>query len=249
MADEPEVKTDDPEKIREEMERTRASLAEKLEDLENKVTGTVQETVETVSEKVQETVAAVSDTVTSVKESVASSVETVKETVKETFNIPLQVRRHPWPMVGGSFVLGFLGGWLTGGTSQRARRSYTAPQAAGMSYAADTGRYEEPAAHRGLGAEPRESGWLGSLLSSLGPEIDKLKGMAVGTLGGLFRDMVADALPENLRGQAVEMFDDFTTRMGGKPVEGRLLPESPPQDDQGPEAVVIVAEGPSSYVP
>jgi ElaB/YqjD/DUF883 family membrane-anchored ribosome-binding protein len=223
MADEPQVKSDDPEKIREEMERTRASLAEKLETLENKVTGTVQETVETVSEKVQETVAAVSDTVSSVKETMASSVETVKE----TFNIPLQVQRHPWAMVGGSFAVGLLGGWLLGGssrTSRSSRSSLSAPMSG-------TGYYEEPAAHRrsGNGAAfqgRQESGWLGSLFSSLAPEMDKLKGMAVGTLGTLVRDLITDALPENMRHQASQLIEDFTTRLGGQPLQGRLLPES-----------------------
>jgi ElaB/YqjD/DUF883 family membrane-anchored ribosome-binding protein len=115
MAEEPEV-------IQEQMEETRSALADKLGALTGKITGTV----ETVQETVENTVANISGTVESVQEAVTQTVEAVTETVenvgetaqvavenvKEAFNIPKQFDRHPWLFVGGSVLLGFVGGKL-----------------------------------------------------------------------------------------------------------------------------------------
>jgi ElaB/YqjD/DUF883 family membrane-anchored ribosome-binding protein len=208
MADAPEVTTvDDPEKIREEMERTRQSLAAKLRTLEDKVTGTAEKAVEAVSE-----------TVETVKETVQSSVEAVKE----TFDLRLQVERNPWLMVGGSAVLGFLGGWLLGGPSpSRAPSDSRRRDASGL-----TLHYPEraPAAPLTQETEPA-NGWFHSLAESLEPELAKLKGLAIGTIGGVLRDLISQAVPANMQGQVTELVDRFTTRLGGEPIAGHLLPE------------------------
>jgi phage-related protein len=98
----------EPEVIQRQMEQTRSALAEKLGELERQVMDTVQSTTATVSETVENVTEAVSETVENVSEAVSEAVQTVKS----TFDIKGHVERHPWPMLGGSVVLGFLGGRL-----------------------------------------------------------------------------------------------------------------------------------------
>ena len=88
------------EEMRQHIEETKSHLWEKLDTLENQV-----------SEVVQSTTTAVSETVASVQETVSNVTETVQESVQsvsDAFDLPLQVGRHPWIAVGGSFVLGYL---------------------------------------------------------------------------------------------------------------------------------------------
>src|SRR5207248_9142807 len=98
----------EPDMIRRQMEAQRAALAAKLETLETKIVDTVEGAREAVQETVQSVKEGVRDSVDTVKESVHSSVEAVKG----TFDIPLQVDRHPWIMVGGAVALGFTAGCL-----------------------------------------------------------------------------------------------------------------------------------------
>src|SRR5262245_41682541 len=101
-----EVKELDPKEqsLRREMEDTRSALTEKLETLEQKVTSTV----EGVSDTVPPVTGAVHETITPLKD---SGQETV-EAVKDTFDLPRQVERRPWTMVGGSVLAGFVLGRL-----------------------------------------------------------------------------------------------------------------------------------------
>ncbi len=88
------------EEMRQHIEETKSQLWDKLDTLESQV-----------SEVVQSTTTAVSETVASVQETVSNVTETVQESVQsvsDTFDLPLQVGRHPWIAVGGSFVLGYL---------------------------------------------------------------------------------------------------------------------------------------------
>src|SRR5205085_2240541 len=70
------------------------------------------ETVDTVKETIQETVSTVSGTVHNTVEAVKDTVADTAESVKSFFDIPHQVDRHPWLMMGGSVLLGYLGGRL-----------------------------------------------------------------------------------------------------------------------------------------
>jgi ElaB/YqjD/DUF883 family membrane-anchored ribosome-binding protein len=231
-----------PEVIRQQMEETRASLAEKLGVLEEKVAGTVQEateavseTVETVKETVAGTVEAVKDTVEGTVETVKDTVSTTVETVKETFDLAGHVDRHPWAMVGGSVLVGFVGGLLLGPS----RRSHDmmsfastpesspvppeAPQTAWAptSRPAEPQRQEEPSSRQ----EERPS-WFQQLFSVFGSEIDKLKGMAIGTVGGVVRDLVTQSASEHLRPMLTDVINNVTTKLGGQTIQGRVLPES-----------------------
>lgn len=100
-----------PEVIRQQMEETRASLQDKLEVLEQQVINTVQDASQTV-ENVKDTMEAVKDTVQGTAETVKETVQDTVQSVKDTLSIDRQVREHPWAMLAGAAVVGFLGGRL-----------------------------------------------------------------------------------------------------------------------------------------
>ena len=78
-----------PDVIRRQIDETRESLADKLETLEDQV----KHTVASVTEAVEHTV-----------DSVKSTARETVETVKRTFDIPYQVRRHPYALTGAVFA-------------------------------------------------------------------------------------------------------------------------------------------------
>ena len=98
------------EEMRQQIEETKSQLWEKLDTLETQV-----------SEVVQSTTTAVSETVASVQETVSNVTDTVQggvQSVSNAFDLPLQVERHPWFAVGGSFVLGYLAYELLNGPTK-----------------------------------------------------------------------------------------------------------------------------------
>jgi ElaB/YqjD/DUF883 family membrane-anchored ribosome-binding protein len=187
--------------IHAEMEETRASLADKLEALENSVRGTVESATHAVATATQ----AVESTVESVQETVKETVETVKE----TFDLTDKVERYPWAMFGGAFGVGFLGGCLLG----PARRKYPEARAQGWPSSL-TEPASAPAA--GDGRPAREE--TGPLSESLHEGLQLLRGMAVGTVMGLLRDMALRAVPPSFTNETTRWMDELTTALGGKPV-------------------------------
>ena len=68
-----------------------------------------------------------------------------------------------------------------------------------------------------------------------GPEINQVKELAIGTLLGVVRDMAVQAAPEQMAPQVREIIDGFTTKLGGKPVEGPIF--EPTHSSDGEEEV------------
>jgi len=233
------------------MEETRSDLANKLSALEHSVSGTVQtatnavettkdavsdtvnavsgtvesvkETVENVTEKLQDTVAGVTE---SVQDAVAGVKESFDETVRsvtETFNLKLQCERHPWAVFGGAVAVGAIGGYLLGGSSRKQSTEHT-----GSSFAQDLSHSAESRGGSGFQTPARTqsaeqsgdsiSGWLFSQLGGL-------KGLAVGAAMSVARDLIAQALPDNLKERVASEVDNLTKSLGGEPVKGSLLPE------------------------
>jgi ElaB/YqjD/DUF883 family membrane-anchored ribosome-binding protein len=217
--------------IKSQMEETRASLTDKLETLEQQVVETVQDATSAVTDTVENVTEAVKDTVDTVKESVEGTVEAVQE----TFDLRLQVERYPWVVMGGSVVVGFIAGRLVDGLT-RAPGSHAEPEKASSSSAAARenggGRpfYSEGAASRRTNPATEgglaEQGWLHSLAEHFGPELTKLKSLAIGTALGVFRDLVKPLLPEQLGDKVHGLVDDMTQRLGGEPIPGPLVSES-----------------------
>lgn len=238
--------------IHREMEQTRSALAEKLETLERKVSSTV----EGATDVVQDATAAVSDTVETVQDAVEETVATVKgtvqeavSTVKDTFDIRRQVERHPWAMLGGAMVAGFLAErWLGGGGPKRVAAGVTsmavdsAEKSLGYGKARDdhgNGKHGHRKHANGKQARskvavdtPAEAGQgeegLGQVLRA---ELGQLKKLAISATLGVVRDMVAESLAEEISKPFGQILDAITDKLGGAPLP-RPGQETPREDDQ-----------------
>ncbi len=186
-----------------------------------------------------ETVQTVKDSVQSSVESVRNTVQSSVETVRETFDVTRQVQRHPWAMFGGSIAVGFAAGWLLNRSTRTCSSSAPSWGYAPAAYTGATSRFaEEPPPASPARAEPSaapspDRSWLDELAQTFAPEIQKVKGLAIGAGMSLVRDLVSQSLPDHLRPQVAQMLDGITTKLGGEPVEGQLLEELLPrrQDD------------------
>jgi ElaB/YqjD/DUF883 family membrane-anchored ribosome-binding protein len=218
--------------IRRQMEATRSSLSEKIGTLEQQVMDTVKGatsavtgTVENVKESVQETVASVKDTVTG-----------TVENMTDAFNLCRHMENHPWLNLGASIGIGYLLGNLLGPkvlprpkARPKARRG-APPADAEMHFAAASPAERfalrgeatgPPPEHREpQPAKPTQPGWLAGIVQKLEPEINRVKGLALGTALGLFRDTVVRSVPEQMRTQVMDIFNSVTTKIGGERVEG-----------------------------
>jgi len=211
MANEAEV-------IRHQMEETRESLTDKLETLENRVLDTVHGATTAVTDTVQTVKDAVSDTVESVKETVEESVDSVKK----TFDVNRQMQRHPMLMLGISAGTGFLVGRLMSRVTRSATR---AARVTGAVSGAVTGAVEaHRAAHEAPPRQTREpersrSGLMDHLTGTFGQELNKLKGLALGSVMGVVRHFVEKSVPqEELKHRLTAVVDDVTRKLGGEPI-------------------------------
>jgi len=199
--------------------------------------GSVKGTTAAVSETVKGTTAAVAETVENVKDTLETTVENVKDTiqttidsVKDTFDLRLQTQRHPWVMVGGSVFAGYVIGSMLPSTRRIA--STMTPDAASASPVNDwSGREDRSASRMGFagsssGSTSRRSSLLSGVMEQFGPEIQKLKGVAIGAIGALVRDMIKEKIPQGLRPHVQDMIHDVTQKLGGEDINGPVMPTS-----------------------
>lgn len=216
MANEPE-----PEVIRQHMEETRASLTEKLETLEQQVVGTVQDTTTAV----KETVASVKEAVQETMQSVKGSVEGTVESVKSTFDLRRQTEEHPWLMAGGAVAAGYVAAHLL----ERLGSPSAAPPAPVYSPAPPTngmGMYcssPPSAAESPMPRERPEPSLLSELGQTFDSELAQLKGLAIGALLGVVRDLLVRSVPEQFGPRLGEVVDSVTIKLGGQPIRGPVL--------------------------
>lgn len=204
-----------PEEIRQEIDETRSSITSKLEALEEQVVGTVQNAKETVEETINTVKETVQETVSTVKDTVQETVSTVKE----TFDLRLQVQRHPWPMVGGALAAGFATGALLG--EIRHRREMPMDRLASDGAPMTESYRPEYRTNRAAEAPaPHEPG----LLDRFRGELDQLKGLAIGVLFGVVRDVIKEnvSAPE-VADKIAEVLDGITSKLGGQPVRGPVF--------------------------
>jgi len=210
MDNEPE-----PEVIHQQMKAQRAALDEKLETLETRIVATVDDAREAVAE-----------TVESVREGVKESVDTVKDTVhtsaqavKDTFDLQRQVERHPWTMLGGAVAVGFAAGWALNRTApsseQRAPAFARVPPP-------PVYRPEPPPRAPTPTAAPVSS-WAEQCVQLFRPELDKIKGLVIGAVMGVVREMVTQPLTGEMRPKVGEIVDNITTKLGGAPVDSATV--------------------------
>jgi len=225
-----------------------------VEATKDAVTGTVEavtNTVETVKDTVQDTVEAVTDKVSETIGNVTEQFQETVKTVTETLNVKLQAERHPWMVFGGAVALGALGGYLLGGASRRksespsrsqngfpagyhsggeAQTTTSQPQAERQNSGPSVVGSVASAAGHALGGV---AGSVGSALGGLlGEQLGHLKGLALGAMMGVVRDLAVRSLPENLKGRVAEEVDRLTRGLGGEPIQGSILPE-PKSDEAG----------------
>ncbi|MCC6793805.1 MAG: hypothetical protein IT366_01705 [Candidatus Hydrogenedentes bacterium] len=205
---------DEPEVIRRQMQETRANLSNKLEALEcqvrddvNGIATKVTETVDTVREQIDFTKAAISNTV---------------DSVKDTLSVVQQTERHPWMMMAGAATLGLVGGRLLNNGAPARQQFHAAPL---MNNEDVSNTYTRPFIQEDN--EVPDNGEAHSVFHKLAetfnPEISILKGLAIGALFGVLRDVVLRAAPSTVEQPLGTVIDGFTVRLGGQPVRGPVL--------------------------
>jgi hypothetical protein len=220
------------EMIESQMKQKREDLTQELDRLERQVFETVQNTTSAVADTVEN----VKDAVGGTFETVKSAVEGTVDSVKKCFDLRLQVQYHPWLMMGGSVAVGYVAGRLLEGLSSEqpepvVRWGAVSPISAGGVGPTNDGpsyRREGESRFRHNVSSPEASSagnWLGSLAEQFAPEISNLKGLAIGTLLGLVRDMVKQALPEEPGDKLSKLLDDVTEKVCGKPFRGPVVPD------------------------
>ena len=173
-----ESPTESTDVMRQQIEETKSHLWEKLDTLESQV-----------SEVVQSTTTAVSETVASVQETVSNVTETVQEgvqSVSNAFDLPLQVERHPWFAVGGSFVLGYLAYELLNGPTKECENEPVTEGQTSLSALQAQNRNGHHAVESG-----QES------LSKSGP-LGEMRGMLTGALMSTVSAIVSRSFPTAL---------------------------------------------------
>jgi len=199
--------------IKQQMGQTRAALSEKLETLETKVVGAVGTTTDTVTQTVHDVGATVRETAQDVR---ATMHETLSS-VRDALDVTHQVKEHPWLMMGGSVLAGYVGGVVLDNLERGQMPSLphlpVAPERLLPSDAEVRERMESrpPAQRTG-------SSFFQALAESFAPELDKLKRTAVSMALGLVRDKINESVPTQMREHVSEMMDRVTTKLGGEPV-------------------------------
>jgi len=209
--------------IKQQMGQTRAALTEKLETLEEKVLGTlnsttssVSNTAEVVGNTVSNTVTEVGATVRETARDLRATVDEAMSSVRDALDVTRQVNEHPWLMVGGSVVAGYVGGRVLDGIERGRFPSHiTLPVGPEQLLPEDSEfreRFESapPPARSG-------SSFFKALTDTFAPEIDKLKRVALGVAIGLMRDKISEAVPPQLKGDITDLVDRFTVKLGGQP--------------------------------
>jgi ElaB/YqjD/DUF883 family membrane-anchored ribosome-binding protein len=193
--------------IKQQMGQTRAALTEKLESLENKVLGTVSCTTDTISQTVHE----VGATVTETTQNVRATLRETFDSVRDAFNVSRQIHQHPWVMMGGSIVAGYVGGVMLDNLEHgRAPSVLPAERLLPQGSEIRQRMEAETPTHR------RTGGFLKALAETFAPELEKLKAAALGMALGVVRDRISDAVPPQMREDFHQMMDRITTKLGGE---------------------------------
>jgi len=70
---------------------------------------------------------------------------------------------------------------------------------------------------------PSKPVWLSEVNELFGTEITMLKGLAIGTVLGVVRDMITQSVPEQMQPQLADVMDSITAKLGGKPILGPVV--------------------------
>jgi len=224
---------DQSELIMKEMEDTRTSMTEKLETLEHQISEKVQagaDVVERTTEAATHIIDSVKDTVQGVTDKVEETVNRVSDKVGEsvhavasTFDLKLQTERHPWAVVGLATAAGF----ALNSILSRRPQSQTAPlqpaqtvrakHAKGNGHGNGNTRTPAPAEKKFNPLKDlMEQEWFRDQMS-------RLKGLALGTMLSMIRDMVKESVQGPVGERIAEEIESFTSHLGAEPIRGRVL--------------------------
>jgi hypothetical protein len=209
--------------IEQQMRETRSNLSGRVETLEREVFGMVHETTTAISGSMENAKAAVHETVSEVKD----SFHEVLETLRDTVDIRLQVERHPYAMLCGAVLLGYLAPRLIDRlTIQRSSQngqpfSQASPSAvsAPEKLLEDAGFEKESLVTRSQLPTDVST----SAQSKFACEIGRLKAIVIGTALGALRDYIVESAPENIATELAEIIDSVTLKVGGRPIPGPVL--------------------------
>jgi len=208
-----------PEVIKQEMEETRSSLVEKIETLEQQVAQTVHQATSAVSstvETVKDVVGSTTEAVQSVVDSTTEAVQSTVETVKGTFDLSAHIDRHPWAAFGAAVAAGFAAGKLI--PPPRTTRSHTGQD--WSSWAQSQSRAQpQPEPQPQPERQSQSSSMLSGLSSLLEKPLDMAKGLAVGALFSVIRDVVSQSLPDEWSKQLAATVEDLNKQFGGLALE------------------------------
>jgi ElaB/YqjD/DUF883 family membrane-anchored ribosome-binding protein len=228
MDQEPDLSEQRPEAIRHQIAETRADLTEKLEALEQRVIDTVADATDAVADTVEAVQQSVDDTVQAVKGTVHDTVGSVKHAL----DVGRHVDRHPWAMLGGSLAAGFVLGRLLP-PRPRVGRSITQSSVETLPPRAEAARQSPgfPSAGNGFRPAPAplpearvfKRSLFAEFTETCAPEIQKLKGLAIGALMSVARDWIKQSVAPSLGPQLEQLLDRVTTKLGGEPLPGPVL--------------------------
>lgn len=149
---------DDPDAIRDKIDETMSGLTDKLSKLEFQVLDTF------------------------------GTVKTSINTVRDSFDLKLQVRQRPWTIVAGASLLGFLGGLH----SRRSSNSVQSRPAVGPPRSEPAQVPKSPASSDALSAQGSGPPWMHRLGETFQPEFAQLRGIAVAALIQIARELIAN---------------------------------------------------------
>lgn len=177
--------SDTPEVIRQQMEETKTQLSEKLVSLESQVTETVQST----GTAVNATVEAVHETV----DAVTGAVQDAVQSVSNAFDLRRQIERHPWLVLGGAAVLGYLAVDLLTGRAKMSKSSKALASVPCSSTDSAGSGNGVPAAESAATAAAFAAAYESGRESSSRHE---LQGLAIRSLISVVQDIASRAVPQ-----------------------------------------------------
>lgn len=162
--------------------------------------------LEVLEERVRETVEDMRSAVEDIVENVKDTVDTTVETVRRTFDVHHQVEQHPWLLVGGATVVGYLFGSLSSGRSS----SPVSTDDAGLSRTGTTAASFRESSAR----PPRRQGRGSGVRDRFKDEIALIEGAVIGAVISTLGDMVKQALLPS-----ASPITNAGTKLSGQPSE------------------------------
>lgn len=150
-----------------------------------------------------QTVEHAGETADAMRESFHESVESVRHAL----DLEEQFNKRPWTLIAGAVSLGFLGGAVLHGDGAPAAGPTATTQEKPRRRAAD---------HRGS---------LARLAGQFEPELAQIKGMVLGALFGIVRDLASKSAPQKMHDELEDVINGITVKAGGTPVQGPVLRE------------------------